>query len=117
MEDLKTRSDIEKMVNIFYSKVLKDKLLSPFFEKLNFENHLPKMNDFWAFVLLDEVGYSTNVTEKHLPMPLKKEHFLQWLHLFDETINENWKGEKAQIAKERAHLISWTIESKIGKQL
>ena len=115
MDDIKTHTDIKKMVNLFYAKVMQDDLLSPFFKNLNFEKHLPKMIDFWAFVLLDEVGYSTNVTEKHLQMALKKEHFTQWLNLFNETINQNWKGEKATLAKERAYLIGWTIESKMLK--
>ena len=57
MKDIETRSDIEIMVNMFYDKIVKDNLLSPFFKNLNFEKHLPKMVDFWAFVLLDEVGY------------------------------------------------------------
>jgi len=115
MEDIKTRLNIEKMVELFYEKVMKDNLLSPFFEYLNFENHFSKMIDFWAFVLLDEVGYSTNVTEKHLKMTLKKEHFSQWLKLFNETINQNWEGENAEKAKQRAYLIGWTIESKMVK--
>ena len=115
MKDLETRSEIENMVNIFYDKIAKDNLLSPFFQNLNFEKHLPKMVDFWAFVLLDEVGYATNVTEKHLQMALKKEHFAQWLKLFNETINQNWVGENANLAKERAYLIGWTIESKMVK--
>ncbi len=114
MEDIKTRLNIEKMVDLFYKKVMKDDLLSPFFKNLNFEKHLPKMIDFWAFVLLDEVGYSTNVTEKHLKMALKKEHFAQWLKLFNETINQNWEGENAEKAKQRAYLIGWTIESKVA---
>ncbi|MEY3237977.1 MAG: hypothetical protein RI883_2078 [Bacteroidota bacterium] len=114
MKDIETRSDIEIMVNKFYAKIMIDKLLSPFFKNLNFEIHLPKMVDFWAFVLLDEVGYSTNVTEKHLKMALNKEHFAQWLKLFNETINQNWEGENAEKAKQRAYLIGWTIESKMS---
>ena len=115
MEDIKTRLNIEKMVELFYKKVMNDDLLSPFFKNLNFEKHFPKMIDFWAFVLLDEVGYSTNVTEKHLKMALKKKHFEQWLKLFNETIDQNWEGENAEKAKQRAYLIGWTIESKMVK--
>ena len=115
MEDIKTRFDVEKMVNLFYDKVMKDSLLAPFFKNLNFERHLPKMVDFWAFVLLDEVGYSTNVTEKHMKMALSKDHFAQWLLIFNDTIDKNWKGNNAQKAKERAYLIGWTIESKMKK--
>jgi truncated hemoglobin YjbI len=48
-------------------------------------------------------------------MTLKKEHFSQWLKLFNETINQNWEGENAEKAKQRAYLIGWTIESKMVK--
>jgi hemoglobin len=100
-------------VNKFYDLVLKDELLSPFFKHLNFERHLPHMIHFWSFVLMDEPGYTTNVTDKHLKMPLKQEHFDQWIQLFNLTIDQLFKGEKAELAKQRAFLISWTISNKM----
>lgn len=115
MDDIQSGADIEKLVNTFYDKVLKDEVLSPFFQHLNFQAHLPKMYHFWSFVLLDEPGYTTDVTKKHLHMPLRKEHFDQWILLFNETVDELFTGEKATMAKERAFLMRWTIESKIGK--
>jgi hemoglobin len=114
MEDIKSKTDIEKLVNLFYDKVLNDTVLSSFFQRLNFQAHLPKMVHFWSFVLLDEPGYTTDVTQKHMHMPLKKEHFDQWVFLFNETVDELFSGEKAELAKQRAFLIRWTIESKIG---
>ncbi len=116
VHDITTKEDIEKLVNTFYDKVLKDGVLSPFFQRLNFQAHLPKMVHFWSFVLLDEAGYTTDVTQKHLHMPLKKEHFDQWIFLFNETVDELFTGEKAELAKQRAFLIRWTIESKIGER-
>ncbi len=114
VRDIVSQEDIQILVNTFYGKVLKDDLLSPFFQRLNFEAHLPKMVHFWSFVLLDEAGYTTDVTQKHMHMPLKKEHFDQWIFLFNETVDELFAGEKAELAKQRAFLIRWTIESKIG---
>lgn len=116
MKDISNKDEIRQFVDAFYGKVLKDELLSPFFKNLNFEKHLPKMVDFWSFVLLDETGYTTNVTEKHLNMPLEKQHFDQWILLFNATIDELFSGEKAELAKQRANLIGWTILSKIKKQ-
>lgn len=113
MNDISSRSDIEQLVNRFYGKVLKDDLLSPFFKRLNFEIHLPKMVDFWAFVLLDEVGYKTNVTDKHQHMKLSKEHFERWISLFEETVNEMFTGEKSKLAVERAKIVGMGIMSKI----
>lgn len=114
MPDIQTKSDVELLVNSFYDKVLKDEVLSPFFVKLNFEKHLPKMIHFWTFVLLDEPGYTTDVTKKHLHMPLKKEHFDQWISLFNATADALFQGPNADKAKQRAFLIRWTIESKMN---
>lgn len=113
MPDIKTKSDIEKLVDTFYGKVLKDDVLAPFFRNLNFEKHLPKMVHFWTFVLLDEPGYTTDVTKKHLSMPLNKKHFDHWIQLFNETTDELFEGTNAEKAKQRAFLIRWTIESKM----
>lgn len=116
MKDIANKNEIHHFVDTFYGKVLKDEILSPFFKELNFETHLPKMVNFWSFVLLDEIGYTTNVTEKHLKMPLEKIHFDQWIFLFNTTLDELFVGEKVELAKQRANLIGWTILSKIEKQ-
>jgi hemoglobin len=115
LKDIQTKEDITLLVNTFYGKVLNDEQLAPFFKRLNFESHLPKMIHFWSFALLDEPGYTTNVTDKHLQMPLKKIHFDQWLFLFNETINQFFIGKKAEMAKQRAAVIAWTINSKLSK--
>lgn len=114
MTDISNKDDIERLVNNFYGKVLNDDLLKPFFEQLNFKDHLPKMVSFWEFVLLDKAGYNTNVTDKHVRMPLRKEHFDQWIHLFNSTVDELYIGEKADMAKQRAFLIGWTIQNKMN---
>jgi hemoglobin len=76
---------------------------------------MPKMIHFWSFALLNEPGYTTNVVEKHLHMPLQEVHFERWLNLFNETIDEHFSGEIANQAKQRAQLIGWTIKSKMQK--
>ena len=96
MADIQTKEDIELLVNSFYTKVLKDVVLAPFFAKMNFDRHLPKMVHFWSFVLLDEPGYTTDVTKVHINMPLQKEHFDQWIQLFNETTDELFSGENAE---------------------
>ena len=115
MKALLTNADIQFLVESFYEKVLKDEDLKPFFKHLDFDEHLPKMIHFWSFVLLDEPGYTTNVVEKHLNMPLEPIHFQHWLALFNETIDELFEGEKVELAKQRAAVIAWTIESKVKK--
>lgn len=114
MNDITTKQDIEMLVNSFYGKVLKDECLEPFFKHLDFVAHMPKMIHFWSFVLLDEPGYTTNVTDKHMHMPLTKTHFERWVFLFHSTIDALFLGEKAEMAKQRATLIAWTIQNKTG---
>lgn len=113
MHDITTALDIHHMVESFYKKVNEDELLAPFFSQLNWEEHLPNMEKFWRFVLLDEAGYTTNVTEKHLQMRLSPAHFERWLALFNETVDALFLGENADKAKQRAALIGWTIQSKM----
>ncbi len=114
MKQLENAGDIHQLVSLFYEKVLKDELLAPFFSRLDFSAHLPQMEKFWRFALLSEEGYTTNVTEKHLHMPLKKAHFDRWQALFNQTLDELFEGELAKQAKQRAAVIGWTINSKMN---
>lgn len=113
MNDISTRADVEQLVDAFYAEVMKDEVLAPFFARLDFNAHLPKMVHFWTFVLLDEPGYTTNVTEKHMKMPLQEVHFKHWLSLFHKTVDTYFAGEKAELAKQRASLVGWTIQQKV----
>jgi hemoglobin len=112
-KEINSKEDVSLLVQTFYERVLKNEELKPFFKNLNFEEHLPKMIHFWSFVLIDEPGYSTNVTDKHMHMPLKQNHFDIWLSLFNETIDDLFSGEKAEMAKQRAYTIAWTISNKM----
>ncbi len=112
--DITTKQDVEQLVDTFYCRVLTDESLAPFFKNLDFKAHMPKMVHFWSFVLLDEPGYTTNVTDKHMHMPLSPVHFERWVALFHGTVNELFAGEKAEMAKQRANLIAWTIQNKTG---
>jgi hemoglobin len=113
MREIENEADVHELVQTFYRKVMEDELISPFFKRLNFEEHLPKMEFFWRFVLLDESGYTTSVTDKHMHMRLTEEHFKRWISLFNQTLDELFIGEKVELAKQRAVLIGWTIQSKM----
>ncbi len=70
------------------------------------------MNQFWAFILFDEAGYTTNMTEAHAHLNLNKELVDRWVNLFHATIDSNFTGEKAELAKQKASLIGWTMAIK-----
>jgi hemoglobin len=114
-KEINTHQDIVLLVDEFYSSVLQDEILKPFFADLDFEHHKPRMIHFWSFVLLNESGYTTNVFDKHVHMHLKDEHFDRWLSLFHQTVDRLFEGEKANDAKFRATTIGWTFKEKFKK--
>lgn len=124
MEDITTKADIALLVKSFYSKVMADPLISHFFTETDFslEKHLPVITSFWETILLDVVTYSGNPMLKHIKMnenmPLKVAHFNRWLQIWEETIRQNFFGERADEALKRGRNIAQLMDFKInGKQL
>jgi len=115
MKDIASKADIELLIHTFYSKLLQNEGMQKVFEGLNFEAHIPQIVHFWSFVLLDEPGYRTNVFDKHLRLPIQLPQFDQWLATFTSTVDELFVGEKAEMAKQRATVLSFTFKSKWEK--
>lgn len=115
MNDIKTYQDCLFLVNEFYKKLLVDDEISHFFIDLDLEEHLPRVAKFWAFILLDEPGYTANMMTAHAPLEFKTTDFDRWLLLFHETVNQFFVGEKATLAIERSQLIAITLRHKFIK--
>ena len=117
MHDITERRDIEKLIRNFYDKVNKDELISMFFSHVDWDKHLPIMYDFWESVLFYTGNYSGNPMQAHQKLharlPMLPEHFNRWKELFIATVNENFKGEKAELAITRASAIAYLMEQKI----
>lgn len=118
--DIQNKKDIENLVNTFYEKVKKDSTISHFFTdvvKVNWESHLPIMYKFWENVVFYTGSYDGNPMEKHKEINLKShistEHFKQWTMLFNETVDELFEGEKADLIKQRALSIATVMQIKI----
>lgn len=88
--------NIEILVRTFYTQVLEDKLLAPFFiEKLGdnlqnpeWEEHLLLLTEFWKFVALGYDEYSGNPLQPHFQIEgLSREAFRAWLNLFHDTVD------------------------------
>lgn len=112
MNDIQTRDDITRLIDLFYEKLLKDPVVKHIFEPLDLADHLPRVVHFWSFVLLDEEGYRTNVFEKHMPLPLRPEHFDIWLKHFTDSVDTLFRGEIADTAKQRATVLVFTFKNK-----
>jgi hemoglobin len=111
--DIASRQDIIKLLGHFYDKLLKDDVTHPIFKDLDMQAHIPVIADFWSMVLLGEMNYKGNPFEKHVPLGLKKEHFDSWLQHFNSSIDCFFSGEKATLAKQRAHSIAFIFQSKL----
>lgn len=112
--DIENQDDVKFFVNCFYEKVKADPLLAPTFSHVDWVNHLPKMYNFWASLLLGDKSYNGNPLQHHLNLPVGKEHFNKWLMLFNETINENFSGDKTKEVKDRALAIAGVFQFKMG---
>jgi hemoglobin len=112
--DIARREDIETLVNTFYDKVKSDRLLEPVFSHVDWPHHLPIMYDFWSSILLGEQRYRGNPLQKHLHLPIEQSHFTRWRTLFNETVDENFEGSKAEEVKIRAHAIAGIFQVKMG---
>lgn len=119
-KEIETKEDVALMVDLFYTEVVKDKLLGPVFNeiaKVDWDTHLPKMYTFWESQLFDKNTYQGNpmAVHKHLNTkhPLNSSHFKKWIALFNKNIDDHFTGERAEKAKQRALSILTVLEIKI----
>ncbi|MDB5119396.1 MAG: globin [Sphingobacteriales bacterium] len=115
-KDLNDLQDVKKLVDTFYTRVRGHKLLAPIFEeriKERWPEHLDKMYRFWQTVLLTEHTYNGSPFPPHANLPVNSSHFNAWKELFNETIDELFKGQNAENAKFRAAAMAEMFLSKI----
>ncbi len=107
---IESREDVSLLVNTFYSKVRKEPLLGPIFNRIitDWETHLELLTDFWETNLFFKRKYLGNPMHAHIEVDKKlggtinEIHFGTWINLWHETIDELFEGETATIAKSRA---------------
>ena len=119
--DIIDRFDLVQLVNLFYERALKDPVIRMFFNEvvsIDFDHHIPKIYDFWESVLFGKGSYQGNPIKKHIELDrlksLKGEHFDKWLEIWNLTIDELYKGEKAEEAKAKANTMKELMMFKIG---
>lgn len=114
LKDIQTREDVSLLITNFYSKVKGDQQLAPHFTNIDWEHHTPIIIDFWCMILLGDMSYRGNPLARHLHLGLQRSDFSQWLFLFKATVDEHFKGEKAEEAKHRADTIATMFQYKLG---
>lgn len=114
--DILNIDDVKLLVNRFYDKIKTDELLGSIFNERiqdRWPEHLEKMYRFWQTVLLGEHSYFGSPFPPHAQLPIGHQHFLKWIALFNQTVDELFAGEKAAEAKWRAGKMAEMFEIKI----
>lgn len=119
--DVANRSDIEKILALFYGQIRQDEVLEPFFSEVmpvNWDRHIRLMGDFWENVLFYTGDYDGDPLAAHkrinILRPTRPEHFERWLYLFTHTVDALYKGKNAAKMKKHALGIAAVMQEKVG---
>lgn len=122
MKDIEGADDIAFLVNEFYKTAINDDEIGVFFTQvvqLNWEKHIPTINAFWSQVILHQGHYQGNPMLVHIGLSKKKKllpkHFSQWLHIWQQTVQQNFKGKNAQTAIDKAKQIAMLMQLKVSE--
>ncbi|MDH6193462.1 hemoglobin [Mycobacterium frederiksbergense] len=120
-EDLADRHDVELLLWRFYGKALVDPVLAEPFAELRADglrSHLPVMCDFWETVLFRAGIYRGNALIVHRALharhPLSARHFVRWLTLWNDTVDELFEGSHAERAKLQAGRIAKAMHRRLA---
>lgn len=118
-----TKENLNKMVIRFYTKILNDDIVGPFFiEKLgddlnssSWKPHIELLTNFWASIALGDPSYRGNPFAPHLQIEgLKRATFEQWLKLFFETLDTIYEAHIADMFKQRSTIIAGNFMRNLG---
>ncbi|MEU1622409.1 group III truncated hemoglobin [Streptomyces sp. NPDC005722] len=113
--DLVDRADVERLVTAFYRRAFADPLEVA---RMDLDAHMPIMCDFWESVLFAAGRYRRNALAPHQALhrmtPLGPDHFGRWLALWGTTVDELFRGEKAELAKLQAGRIGGSLQRRLA---
>lgn len=108
-----TEELIRDQVYGFYGKVRTDPALGPIFNRVvqDWDEHLPKMCDFWSSVLLASGRFRGSPMVAHARIQdIRPTHFARWLHLFRQTALETCPPEAAALFIARSEMIAESLQ-------
>lgn len=121
LTDLTDRADVEKLLRRFYGAALHDEVLDAPFAGLRatgLDGHIPVMCDFWETVLFRAGLYQGSALTVHRTLnqrtPLSANHFVRWLTLWREAVDELYHGPVAEHAKVQAGRIAWSMNRRLN---
>ncbi len=99
MKDIESRADLELLTSKFYNRLLTDENINYIFTdvaKINLEEHLPIITDFWELSIFHTGNYRNNPMQIHMELNDKKQltsaQFDIWLQHFNSTTDDLFTG-------------------------
>jgi len=123
--DTVDRGKIEQMVREFYTVVLKDDILSPFFIKAlgddlkngKWYEHLNTLVNFWMLMMEGEKNYWGDPFPPHAFLgPLSPETFERWLKLFHEVVYRLFIPEIADKFHKKAAILAEQFQENLSDE-
>lgn len=97
----------------FYGRALADPVIGFIFvdvARLDLEAHVPRITSFWETILLGARSYSGGAFRPHADLDAKvrlsRGHFERWLWLWEQTVDQLFAGERAELAKLHARRVA-----------
>ncbi|MEM7327163.1 MAG: group III truncated hemoglobin [Pseudomonadota bacterium] len=105
---------VSSLVETFYQRVLAHPRLGPIFNGAveDWNEHLPKMKDFWSSVALNSGRYSGKPVPVHQALQgVTEEDFAIWLGLFEQTVQDlSANAETVSYFMQRAQRIAQSLK-------
>ena len=117
------RESIEELVHKFYSLVLQDDILRPFFVKSlgaditqgKWPEHFDILHNFWALMMTGDKVYMSNPFPAHAFLGLvEREPFERWLQLFKEVTHQLFTPEIADKFYKKAEILAEQFIDNLG---
>lgn len=119
--DIESPEDIIELVDTFYATAIEDSEIGHFFKevaRVDLEEHLPRLYRFWCAIILGMPSYRENAFLPHILLhqqsPMEARHFQRWLDLFFGTVDSQFEGPKADLAKQRAQDIATAMAARLA---
>ena len=104
---------IDKLMDIFYEKVRKDKDIGPIFnakigtDNAGWKKHKDKISNFWQGMILGEGDYNGQPLKAHMELEaFDPQLFDIWLALFEESLILIFDDEMKFVFLQRAQMIA-----------
>lgn len=121
--DIQTRDDCEQLVRDFYGRAFADPIIGFLFTDvahLDLEAHVPRITSFWETILLGSRSYLGGAFAPHAALhakvPLQRGHFDRWVWLWEQTVDEYFAGERAEMAKLHARRVAVAFHARLSGQ-